>query len=362
MSPSHHSSSSHSSHSSSHSHHSSSHSHSSSSSSRHSYSSHSSSYSRSGRSSLGSLFGGSSTRVVTPHYRERSNQPKHYIGVTPRIYRCKYHDYAHYPQPWIDSQTGVTYKAGYYDEDGKYYEDIVFSEHGKILDSATAVCRCDYCGMDDSRPWAEREKPCPYCGGNMSLVSQIDDLVSDDVEDEFGEPKTYGNGTDTNTGLSVLLVSIVAILLIALIGGTITNGYDEPDRDTFHNYNNYNIPDLGNNMFLMEGEGGFTITDESDYKDNYENGGYKYLVLDSDGNYYDKDTDMYVWLNEDIDPPQFQYWLEGLSSEYGDYGWMEYDPIEESWYIETYSENWEALDEATYEEFKDRLWHIDYEF
>ena len=41
---------------------------------------------------------------------------------------------------------------------------------------------------------------------------------------------------------------------------------------------------------------------------------------------------------------------------------MEYDPIEESWYIETYLENWEALDEATYEEFKDRLWHIDYEF
>ena len=164
MAPSHHSSSSHSSHSSSHSHHSSSHSHSSSSRSHHSYSSHSSSYSGGSGSSLGSLLfgGGSSTRVITPHYRERSNQPKHYIGATPRIYRCKYHDYAHYPQPWTDVQTGITYKAGYYDEDGRYYEDIVFSEHGKILDSATAVCRCDYCGMDDSRPWADREKPCPH--------------------------------------------------------------------------------------------------------------------------------------------------------------------------------------------------------
>ncbi len=143
MPPSHHSSSSHSSHS-SHSHHSSSHSHSSSR-SYHSSSSHSSSY----RSSAAST---RNTRIITPIYRARSNQPLGYTGTkSPRVYRCKNHDYVHYDHPWTDDKTGVEYKAGFYDEEGTFYEDIVFSKQGEILDTTTAVCRCDYCRMEDSR-------------------------------------------------------------------------------------------------------------------------------------------------------------------------------------------------------------------
>ena len=38
-------------------------------------------------------------------------------------------------------------------------------------------------------------------------------------------------------------------------------------------------------------------------------------------NYYDKETDCYFWLNNDVTPPIWQYWYEGISSDYGDYGW-----------------------------------------
>ena len=49
------------------------------------------------------------------------------------------------------------------------------------MDSTTAVCKCDYCRMEDSRPWADREKPCTHCGGTMTLVSQVDDLADEPI-------------------------------------------------------------------------------------------------------------------------------------------------------------------------------------
>ena len=59
---------------------------------------------------------------------------------------------------------------------------------------------------------------------------------------------------------------------------------------------------------------------------------------------------------------QFSIWFEGISSEYGDYGWMEYDPYDEWWYIEVSEGEWKLLDGDIIEENKDRLWHIDYDF
>ena len=106
----------------------------------------------------------------------------------------------------------------------------------------------------------------------------------------------------------------------AMTGLLSANGYNAADE--------YNLPNLGFNLYVQEEDGAYVIIDETDYTANYRNGGCKHLVCDSDQNYYDKETDMYIYLNEDLDPPQFQYWLEGLSSQYGDYGWMEYDEAE----------------------------------
>ena len=360
MPPSHHSSSSHRSHS-SHSHHSSSHSHSSSR-SYHSSSSHSSSF----RSS-------SSPLIVTPNYRSRSNQPTGYSGVSPRVYRCKSHDYVHYKQPWKDEKTGIEYKAGYYDEEGNFYQDVVFSKQGEILDTATVNVLCDFCRMEDSRRWADREKPCTHCGGTVTLVSQVDDLVDDTRSlDDLARDSYMANEKQWNKQfylftlilifLSPCILGVFAFvgeLFNLIIGHVITENYEIVE----YNYGQeYNIPNLGLNLYLKEDEDGYVIVEETDYASNYRDGGYKRLLFDSDGNYYEKETDMYIYLNEDIDPPQFQYWLEGLSSQYGDYGWMEYDAIEQCWYIEVSDGNWEPLSDELYNEFADRLWHIDYTF
>lgn len=73
-------------------------------------------------------------------------------------------------------------------------------------------------------------------------------------------------------------------------------------------------------------------------------------------NYYDKETDCYFWLNNDVTPPIWQYWYEGISSDYGDYGWMEYDYDKECWFIETEKGKWEEL--PSYYN-TDKLWHMD---
>jgi hypothetical protein len=71
--------------------------------------------------------------------------------------------------------------------------------------------------------------------------------------------------------------------------------------------------------------------------------------------YYDKETDCYVWYNTDVSPNLWQYWYEGISSDYGDYGWMEYE--NGKWYIETSNNNWEELDVQKYD--TSRLWHFE---
>ena len=312
-------------------------------------------------------------------YRSRSNQPKGYSGVTPKVYRCKNHDYVHYDHPWTDETTGQEYKAGYYDEEGNFYEDIVFSKQGKILDATTAVCKCDYCRMEDSRPWVDREKPCTHCGGTMSLVSQVDDLTDEPITLEKLENAIHDK--DENKGAKIGILIIILLILspcllgiIAIIGESIVDlftGHSNTasllDKNDYYDsndsyYDTYDIPNLGLFVYVKEEDGAYVITDEADYTSNYRDGGYKSLSFDSDGNYYDKETDMYVYLNEYIDPPQFQYWLEGLSSEYGDYGWMEYDAAEKQWYIEVDNDDWQPLSDSEYEEFKDRLWYINYNF
>lgn len=71
--------------------------------------------------------------------------------------------------------------------------------------------------------------------------------------------------------------------------------------------------------------------------------------------YYDKQTDSYFFLNTEMDPPIWQYWFEGISSDYGDYGWLEWDAKEGRWYVQTGEENWEVLPEAKGSD----LWHFD---
>ena len=72
--------------------------------------------------------------------------------------------------------------------------------------------------------------------------------------------------------------------------------------------------------------------------------------------YYDVKTDCYFWYNDTTKTHTWQYWYEGISSDYGDYGWMEYDTTEKTWYIEVSDGNWTELPER-YDQ--SRLWHIE---
>lgn len=72
--------------------------------------------------------------------------------------------------------------------------------------------------------------------------------------------------------------------------------------------------------------------------------------------YYDKETDCYFFLNTQMNPEIWQYWYEGTSSNYGDYGWMEWDARESKWYVQTGKKKWEILPE---DQIQPHFWHFD---
>ena len=72
--------------------------------------------------------------------------------------------------------------------------------------------------------------------------------------------------------------------------------------------------------------------------------------------YYDEETDCYFWYNNTTKTHTWQYWYEGISSDFGDYGWMEWDKKEQEWLIEEYDGEWIILPE---EYDRSRLWHVE---
>ena len=62
--------------------------------------------------------------------------------------------------------------------------------------------------------------------------------------------------------------------------------------------------------------------------------------------WYDSQTEWWFYYNDSVSPYQWQYWYEGISSDYGDYGWMEYDYSKNAWFIETGKGKWESDDFA----------------
>ena len=72
--------------------------------------------------------------------------------------------------------------------------------------------------------------------------------------------------------------------------------------------------------------------------------------------YYDPETDCYFWYNDTTKTHTWQYWYEDISSDYGDYGWMEFDSTEKQWYIEVSDGEWIELP-SEYD--RSNLWHVE---
>ncbi|SCY36359.1 hypothetical protein SAMN02910292_01466 [Lachnospiraceae bacterium XBB2008] len=325
-SSSHHSSSHHSSHSSSHhsSSHSSSRSYSGSSHSSHS-SSHHSSYVSPARSNY---------RSNTVYHRARTSQPygwnnagqatiRHFYGVT--------HDYDYYPQGWTASD-GRYFEEGYYDESGRYYGNMVMAGSETML-------KCEYCGNHMVYKWKEGDVPvCDKCGAPLRI----------DITDKETKRQIDGRGSTGDRGFKTVWSGIPVIGKIAVI--------------TF-------VAFLAMPFFLIifalglmgvanirSGSAGYETVSVKNSIYVEEIGRTCYL----DGeDWYDSQTECWFYYNDTVSPYQWQYWYEGISSDYGDYGWMEYDMGEDAWYIEADEGNWVHLPED-YD--TSMLWHMSDEY
>ncbi|MBE5861824.1 MAG: hypothetical protein E7295_03110 [Lachnospiraceae bacterium] len=305
MPPSRHSHSSHSSHRSSH--------------SSHSRSSHSarSSYSSS-RSSSSYRSRSNSSYSYTPKFKTRSNQPRGWnasLYGQSIIYACKDHDYVYYPHSWT-SDDGIDYQAGYYDEKGIYYSNVVAKDMETIL-------TCKYCGSKMTCKWTDgMETNCPNCGSAFE-IDKID-VKQNEVVRRTRRLPFFDSLISALIGIFVLVCSLP--ILAGIATAVMNNVSSSASRIISSTPSSVYVSEIGRTCKL-DGE-----------------------------DYYDATTQCWFWWDDELDPPQWQYWYEGISSKYGDYGWMEYDAGEQCWYIEVNDGDWRKL--MVTEEAESRLWHF----
>lgn len=259
------------------------------------------------------------------------------------MYYCANHDYEYYDSSWVDESTGRTYPAGYYDEKGQYYEHVVINENGKCTTDVT----CEYCGSMVKLNWTEGAEPnCPNCGA--PLGHQVKNVINDSavprntspgINDNYDYPGTGGYYSYTPPKKKSKIGWIIAVIFLILAGiGSAINGSDSDTDDIHTNPGSTMGTDYSDN--------------DSIYVDNIGRTCYFMPEYDS---YYDEESDCYFVLDEDGENPEWKYWYEGISSDYGDDGWMEYDDAETQWYIEETSGNWVPLPKKY---STDGLWHI----
>ncbi len=324
--------------------------------SRSSYSSHSSyhGHSSSSHSSVSHRRSG-----PAPLVRPRVNQPRGFSGsghVT--SYRCRKHEYVFYPADWTDVETGTVYKKGYYDENGNHYETLILKHNQKY---ENVPLRCEYCGTTSVRDLTDDNETmtCENCGANMVIDAVLDE--PDDVALSYGNdaPAYSVSANARRKNVPALIVSIFVMFSMTFIAITVSGIFFRVNRERNRDYasttnSEYvskpvsNVDIFGSTLYLKDGPDGYSISDSDDYD--------KVLYWDySYESYYDKDTDCYVWYNTEVSPNLWQYWYEDISSNYGDYGWMEYE--DGDWYIEYGAEDWILLNPDKYDQSE--LWHFD---
>ncbi len=273
--------------------------------------------------------------------RESVNQPKGYSGEKAvQKYKCVNHDYVFYPESWMDTETGKYFEKGCYDESGERYDVLIIDENG----TSRATLECRYCGTISKESWAEGPAPtCVQCGAN--LIENSGRVIKDKMDNSTvavtsnsGYGSTAGAPGKPGKKFGGVIVAVVVIL-------TILGGIGSSSDSTSSNYG-------GSSYYSDYEDGNWEDTQHSDSIYVSEIDRTLPWVEDYES-YYDSVTDCYVWYNSYAG--EWQYWYEGISSDFGDYGWMEYDRQEKQWYIERNEGDWVVLP-SKYD--RSKLWYI----
>ena len=276
-------------------------------------------------------------------------------GVRPAYHYARRHDYIFYPVAWVDQSTGTSYQAGYYDEDGKRYDSVAFKKGDSY---ENVVCHCPYCEQDTilnltSEQVATQSLKCPNCNGQMVIQSALDEYTgtSESSSSEADEVKSVKKKNSTLKWVIIALAVLLSINIATNKGKQVQQVPVSGDTTIVQSNNPTTNTDLfGSVIYLAQREdGSYGLL--NDAVREYD----KMLIWDAESeSYYDSSTECWIWYNTDVTPNIWQYWYEGISSEY-DEGWMEYDSSEQCWYVEATTGNWIKVP-AKYD--TGRLWHI----
>lgn len=272
----------------------------------------------------------SGPRVIV---RPRMYQPIGYYnpwGLTswfrprPTIYYCVNHNYTYYPESWTSG--GTTYKSGYYDENGKHYDEKPFIE--KQPNRIYTKCpNCGYVKDYDYMKFEELEN-CPKCGTRMNIINDDDDI--------FIRSESYDEETPIweyiLKVISYIVIGAFICLLPFMLLRSCSRIISTANEYTVTTQEQNNISQFNANskvLYLRKSGSNYTIVNSSNDAD-------KVLYKDADDNFFDEETGLYLYYAKEYDV--WQYWYEPISSNFGDYGWMEHDS--DGWWIEVDHDNW----------------------
>ena len=262
--------------------------------------------------------------------------------LKPSYYYGRRHDYVYYPEAWTDQSTGTYYEKGYYDENGQYYDSVAFPKNGTY---ENVVCSCPYCGQNtilnlSAEDAAAKNLQCPHCNGPMEIVSELDDYINQPAENTH----TYASENPMRQVQKKQKKKrwgwIIAILILLGAVGAATEETQDPGSPWQQIQQIQEVdPDADFSPIIVLNQNG---ANSFTYAPDDVQEGDKVLLWDEEyGSYYDLDSDCWLWYNDGVEPAVWQYWYEGISSDFGEYGWMEHDNT--GWYIEASEGNWVRL-------------------
>lgn len=195
---------------------------------------------------------------------------------------------------------------------------------------------------------------CPNCSGDLDYT--VNNTVKNSVKNSTKTEGTVNNSVNTVNSVASTInkLSTTTQLIISLFAIFITIFI----MFAFVPLVSKVLRDIDENLVVFNSTADSTV-DSNITK--YNNDDYIYVEplernvywSDKYDCYYDEPTDCYFFKNTNLEPEIWQYWFEDISSDYGDYGWMEYDFDEDCWYIQTDDETWEEYTGST-----NGLWHM----